>query len=133
MLIRGQTELALVYLRNLSQRRLEITAGFVLHASILDEAREMVLSILAGFPAKVVDVTVERKRSCRLELEAKTFLNFRLKNIEAYTVNRILQAAILSAAQRSQWGVQLRCKKTHSVRLPLSLCKTMIFSATTLT
>ena len=101
MLIRGQTELALVYLRNLSQRRLEITAGFVLHASILDEAREMVFSILAGLPAKVVDVTVERKRSCRLEMEAKMFLNFRLKNIEAYTVNRILQAAILSAAQRS--------------------------------
>ena len=99
MLVRGQTELALVYLRDLSQRGLEITAGLVLHASILDEASKMVSAILAGLPAKVIDVTVERKWPCRLELEAEKFLYFCLENLEAHAINRILQAGVLSAAQ----------------------------------
>ena len=81
MLVRSQPELALVYLRDLSQRRLEITAGLVLHASILNEAGEMMFTILASLPAKVVDIPVERIRPCRLELEAKKFLDFCLENI----------------------------------------------------
>jgi hypothetical protein len=104
VLVRSQPELALVYLRDLSQCRLEITAGLVLHASILDEASEMVLAILASLPAKVVDVTVERIRPCGLELEAKKFLDFCLENIEAHAINRILQAGVLSAAQSCRWG-----------------------------
>ena len=90
MLVRSQPELALVYLRDFSQRRLEITSRFVLHASIFDEARKMVFAILARVPAKVVDVTIERIGPCGLELEAKTFLYFCLENIEAHTINRIL-------------------------------------------
>ena len=75
---------------------------------MLNEASEMVFAILAGVPAKIIDVTVERIRPCRLELEAKTFLYFCLKNIEAHTVNGILQPGGFSAAQRCQWDVQLR-------------------------
>src|SRR6266404_2537467 len=90
MLVRRQTELALVYLRDHSQRRLIFTAGLVLHAPILDEASEVVFAVVADMPAKVVDITVERKRPCRLELAAKTFLHFCLEIAEARTANRIL-------------------------------------------
>ena len=130
MLIRSQTELALVYLRDLFQRRLKITAGLILHASILDEAGEMMFAILASLPAKVVDITVERIRPCRLELEAEKFLDFSLESIEAHAINRILQAGVLSAAQSCRWDAQLRNKLTHSARLPLSFCTSIIFSAT---
>jgi len=41
---------------------------------ILDEAGEVVFAMLASLPANVVDVQVERKRPCRLELKAKKFL-----------------------------------------------------------
>jgi len=52
--VRSQTEFALVYLCDLSQRRLEITAGFVLHASILDEAGEMVFGASTFWPGALV-------------------------------------------------------------------------------
>ena len=130
MLVRSQTELPLVHLRDRSQSRLEITAGLVLHASILDEASEMVFAVLAGLPAKVVDVTVERKRSCRLEPEAKKFLDFSLESIEAHAIDRILQTSVLSAAQSYRWDDQLSNKITHSALLPLSFCTSIIFSAT---
>ena len=131
MLVRSQPELALVYLRDFSQRRLEITSRFVLHASIFDEARKMVFAILASLPAKVVNVTVERKVSCRLELEAKKFLDFCLEYIEAHSIDRVLQTGVLSTVQRCLVRrAKLNKKITHSARLPLSFCTSIIFSAT---
>ena len=108
MLVRSQPELALVYLRDLSQRRFEITAGLVLHASVLNEASEVMFAIFASLPAKVVDVTVERIRPCGLELEAKKFLDFCLENIEAHAIDGILQASVLSAAQLFRLGRSIK-------------------------
>ena len=108
MLVRSQPELALVYLRDLSQCRLEITSRFVLHASIFDEARKMVFSILASLPAKVVNVTVECEVSCRLELEAKKFLDFCLEYVEAHSIDRVLQTGVLSTVQRCWPDAQIK-------------------------
>lgn len=98
MLIRGQAELSLVYLCNLPQRSLEITTGFILHATILDEAGKVMLSVLASLPAEVVNIAVESVRTGRLEGKAEKILYLCFEGIEAHAVDRIPQASILSAA-----------------------------------
>jgi hypothetical protein len=90
MLVRSQAELSLVYLCNLPQSGLEVTAGFVLYATIFDEASEMMLAIPASLPAEFVDITVESIRACWLESEAEKFLYLRPKGIETQAVDRIL-------------------------------------------
>lgn len=90
MLVRSQAELSLVYLCNLPQSGLEITAGFVLYTAILDEASEMMLAILAGLPAEFVNITVESIRARWLKTEAEKFLYLRSEGIETHAVNCIL-------------------------------------------
>ena len=99
MLVRGQAKLPFVYLGNLSQGGLEVTTSFILHAAVFNKASKMMVAVLASLPAKVVDVTVERVWSGRLELEARKFLDLCFKGIKAYAINRILQPASLSAVQ----------------------------------
>ncbi|SRR6266404_978257 len=96
MLVRSQTELALMYLCDLAQRRFEFTTGLVLHAPILDEASEVVFAVLTDLPAKVVDVTVECKGACGLELKVESIFYLRLERIEAEAINGILQSSVLS-------------------------------------
>jgi hypothetical protein len=103
MLVRGQAKLAFMYLGNLSQSTLEFTARFILYATVFDKASEMVVAILAGLPAKVVDVTVERILSGRLELDTRQFLDLCFEGIKAHAIDRILQAAILPAARNCWW------------------------------
>ena len=108
MLVGSQAKLAFVYLCNLSQGSLEVAAGLILYATVFDEASEMMVAILASFPAKVVNVTVERVRSGRLELDARKFLHLFFEGIKAHTINRILQTAILPAARNCQWYAEQR-------------------------
>jgi hypothetical protein len=99
MLVRGQAKLAFMYLGNLSQSSLEFTAGLILYATVFDKASEMVVAILAGLPAKVVDVTVKGVRPRRLELDTRHVLDLCFEGVKAYAINCILQAAILPAAR----------------------------------
>jgi hypothetical protein len=99
VLIRSQAKLALVYLCNRLQRGLEVTSRLILNATVFDEASEMVVSILASLPSKVINVAVERIRPSRLKLEAKKFLHLCFKYIKAHPVNSVLQTSILSATQ----------------------------------
>ena len=99
MLIRSQAELSFVYLCDLPQRSLEITARLILYATIFDEAGKVMLSILSGLPAEVVNIAVESVRTGRLEGEAEEFLYLCFEGIEAHAVDRIFQTSILSAAQ----------------------------------
>src|SRR5712675_294332 len=99
MLIRRQAEFSLVNLCDLPQRSLEITIGFVLYATVFDEAREMVLAILASLPAKVVNVAVESIRARGLKAEAEKLLDICSEGIKTHAVDRIFQASILPAVQ----------------------------------
>jgi len=72
VLIRCQLEVAFVDLRDLSQARLEVLLGFVLHAAVLDEGSIVVLAIFAGDPTKFVDVACEVERENGLKLISKT-------------------------------------------------------------
>lgn len=90
MLVRGQAEFSLVYLCDLPQGGLEVAAGFVLYTTVLDEASEMVLAILAGLPAEFVDITVKSIRAGRFETEAEKFLYLCSEGIETHAVDRIL-------------------------------------------
>lgn len=90
MLIRSQAELSLMYLCNLPQSGLEVTVGFILYATIFDEASEMMFAILAGLPAEIVNITVEGVRAGSLEMEAEKFLYFCFEDIETHAINRIL-------------------------------------------
>jgi len=65
-----------MYLCDLPQSGLEVTVGFILYATIFDEASEMMFAILAGLPAEIIDITVESIRAGRLETEAEKFLYF---------------------------------------------------------
>jgi hypothetical protein len=60
-------------------------------------------AIFASLPAKVVNVTIERIGLSRLELEAKEVLDLCLENVEAHATDRVLQASVLSTAQRGRW------------------------------
>src|ERR1700760_3411217 len=106
MLIRSQAELSLVYLCNLPQSSLEVTAGFILYTTVLDKASEMMPAILAGLPAEIVNIAVEGTRTSRLETKAKEFLYLRSEGIETHAVDRILQASILSATWIFQWHAE---------------------------
>jgi hypothetical protein len=90
MLIRSQAELSLVYLCDLPQSSLEVTAGFVLYTTILDEASEMMPAILAGLPAEIINITVESIRAGRLETKAEKFFYLCPEGIETHAVDRIL-------------------------------------------
>jgi hypothetical protein len=79
-----------VYLCDFPQGGLEVAAGFVLYTTVLDEASEMVLAILAGLPAEFVDITVKSIRAGRFETEAEKFLYLRSEGIETHAVDRIL-------------------------------------------
>lgn len=89
MLIRSEAELSLVYLCDLPQRRLKITARLVLDATVFDEARKMMLAILASLPAKVVNVTIESVGTSGLEAKAETFLYLGFESIKAHAVDCI--------------------------------------------
>ena len=106
MLICRQAEFTLVNLGDLPQPSLEIAAGLVLHASVLDEAGKVMLSICAGLPPKVVDVTVESVRTGRLEAESEKFLHLRLEGVEAHAVDCIFQTSVLSAAVKALTSVR---------------------------
>ncbi len=106
MLICSQAELSLVYLCDLPQCSLEITARLILYATIFDEAGKVMLSVLSGLPAKVVNVTMESVRTGRLEGEAEKFLYLCFEGIEAHAIDRIPQASILSAEWKFQWHIE---------------------------
>ena len=108
MLIRRQAEFALVNLGDLPQPSLEIAAGLVLYAPVLDEASKVMLAICASLPAKVVDVTVESVRTGRLETESEEFLHLRFERIEAHAVDCIFQTSVLSAAVKHviSWNIR---------------------------
>jgi len=97
MLICRQAEFALVNLGDLPQPSLEIAAGLVLYAPVLDEASKMMLAICARLPTKVVDITVESVRAGRMETESEKFLNLRFERIEAHAVDCVFQTCVLSA------------------------------------
>ena len=90
MLIRSQAELSLVYLCDLPQSGLEVTVGFILYTTVLDEASEMMLAILSRLPTEIVNITVEGISAGRLETEAEEFFYLCSEGIETHTVNRIL-------------------------------------------
>ena len=79
-----------MYLCDLPQSSLEITVGFILYATIFDEASEMMFAILAGLPAEIINITVKGIRAGRLETEVEKFLYFCPEGIETHAINRIL-------------------------------------------
>jgi len=85
VLIRCQLEVALVDLRNLSQARLGVLLGFVLHAAVLDEGSVVVSAIFTGDPTKFVDVACEVGRASGLKLISKTSIWESLSPIQSMT------------------------------------------------
>lgn len=95
MLVRCRPERALVPPGNFQQTGLEALSGLILDSSVLNEACEVVLAVLAGVPAKVVDVAVEGEWSGWLQLPAQEALDFALERLETHAVNSIFQASVL--------------------------------------
>ena len=90
MLIRSQAELSLVYLCNLPQSGLEVSVGLILYTTVLDEASEMILAILARLPTEIVNITVEGIPEGTLTTEAEKFFYLCSEGIETHAVNRTL-------------------------------------------
>ena len=100
MLVRRQTERALVDLGDFAKTSLEFPSGFVLHASVLDEDRDVVLAVFTDGPPKMIYVTFKGIRTSWGELEAEAVFYFTLELVKPHTIDRILQASILH--QRSE-------------------------------
>ena len=98
MLVRCQPECPLVVLRNLAESSLERLPGFVLHTTVLDEHRKVILPVEALGPTKLVDVLRELVCTDWLKLIPKTLLDFGFEDIQAHSVDGILQTGVLAAA-----------------------------------
>ena len=96
MLVRRHPERALVHLRDLAQARLEVAPGLVLHAAVLDEAREVVPPVLARRPPEVVDVLLECVRPRGRELVAQSPLDFGLVVLKTHAVDGVLETSVLN-------------------------------------
>lgn len=68
VLIRSHTERSVVDLRDLTKSSLEMTIGFILNTTVLDESSEVVLSVFSSGPAVFVDVSVKLEWPSRLQL-----------------------------------------------------------------
>ena len=68
VLIRSHTERSVVDLRDLTKTSLEMTIGFILNTTVLDESSEVVLSVFSSGPAVFVDVSVKLEWPSRLQL-----------------------------------------------------------------
>lgn len=66
VLIRSHTERSVVDLRDLTKSSLEMTIGFILNTTVLDESSEVVLSVFSSGPAVFVDVSVKLEWPSRL-------------------------------------------------------------------
>ena len=100
VLVRRQTERALVHLRDLAQAGLELAPGHVLDAAVLDVHHEVVLAVLALRPAEVVDVAVEGERSGGRELPAEQLLDLFAEAVDTEAVDGVLEARVLAAVVR---------------------------------
>ena len=74
MLIRGESECALMYLCDLAEARLEVLVRFVLYATIFYESHKIVLPILADSPSEVVYVAIEFVVTSRCNLVSEKLL-----------------------------------------------------------
>lgn len=101
MLVRSQTESALVDFGNFTKTSLEFPSRFVLDTSVLDEDCDVVLIILPDRPAKMIYVAFKGIRTGWGELEAEAGLYFTLEVVKAHTINRVLQASILHQGSES--------------------------------
>lgn len=95
MLVRSQTECALVDLGDFTKTSLEFPSGFILDASVLDEERDMVPAILSDGPTKMIYVAFKGIRTSRGEFKAEARLYFTLEAVKAHTINCVLQASVL--------------------------------------
>lgn len=90
MLVGGETELALVDFGNLLQAGLKILARLVLNASVLDEAREVMLPLAVCLPAEPVNVGSKFEWLRRIEGESLSLLYCSLEHVKAHPINGIL-------------------------------------------
>ena len=95
MLVRRHPERALVDLGDLAETRLEVALRLVLHAPVLDEAREVVAAVLAGRPAEVVDILVEGEGTRGGERVSESALDFGLEDVQTHTIDRVLETSVL--------------------------------------
>lgn len=96
MLVRRQPEGAPVDLGDLAQPSLEVASGLILHAPVLDKAREMVQTVVALDPAKVVDVAVEGEGARWWKRVAQELLDFAFEDVQTHAVDCVFQTCILS-------------------------------------
>ena len=95
MLVRRQPECAPVYLGDLAQTSLEVPCRLVLNAAVLNEAREVVLSVVAFDPAEVINVTIECERPWWLKFVAQEFLNLGFEDLQTHSVYGVLETCVL--------------------------------------
>lgn len=99
MLVRRQTERALVDLGDFTQTCLEFLSGFVLDASVLDVDRDVMPAVLTDGPPEMIDIAFKGIRTGWGELEPKAVFHISFKVVEAHSIDRIFQASVLRQGQ----------------------------------
>ena len=108
MLVRRHAERALVDLGDFTKTSLEFPSGFVLHASVLDEDRDVVPAVFTNGPPKMIYVAFKGIRASWGELVAKAVFYVSLEVVEAHAIDRILQTSVLHQGSESlfyEWTV----------------------------
>lgn len=95
MLVRRESEMALVDFSNFADTGLEVAVWLVLDTTVLNKAGEVVEAVVALDPAEVIDVAVEEVRTGWLEFVAKELLDFSLEHVKTHTIDGVLETSIL--------------------------------------
>lgn len=117
MLVRRETEEALVDLGDLAEGRLELLPGLVDHATVLDESGEVPPPVVARLPAKVVDIGGEGEGASGGEGPPETGLDFGDEGRDAHAVDGVLDSGVLPAVrEKEEEGQDMKWKQVDAKR-----------------